>query len=149
MIDKNSLKNYFLKHLNPPQVFPPSYASSLLLPLSLFSPPTNAPPSFHPRRPIPFLPSATPPSISALLCSALLCWSSNHNPGPWQMEYRSEKLLTSQPEPLHTNCCLPLPASRAASAAYCHLHPPPPSISSGDRVSSWGMVRVLVHIWPH
>lgn len=117
-------------------------ASSTFYPSSLYLP--------HPSLSFPpFL----PPSFDLL--PALLCWSSNHNPGPWQMEDRREKLLTSQPEPLLCAHQL-LPASPpcigkklqqpTVTITHTHTHS---SDSCGDALSSRGMVRVLVQIWPH
>lgn len=121
-------------------LFPLSSSNSLLLPLSLSVSSNQRSPSLYP---------------SFDLLPALLCWSSNHNPSPWQMEDRREKLLTSQPEPLLSAHQL-LPASPPCrqNSSNCtlppsHTYPPLSSISSGNTASSWGMVCILVHIWPH
>lgn len=148
---------FFSRHLNPilffisilifcPQVFlslpPPPPTPYFFHSRSSLSLPTDAPhfpatpPSIPPLHflllsppPPPHLisPHPTPSSLPFDLVPALLCWSSNHNPGPWQMEDRREKLLTSQPEPLLSAHQL-LPASPPClQNGFGSILPPPPT----------------------
>lgn len=107
-----------------------------------------------PPPPSPSTPAHTPQPPSFDLVPALLCWSSNHNPGPWQMEDRSEKLLTSQPEPLLSAHQL-LPASPPSPPC---LLPPPHThhhllwgqsilLGNGTRISPY--LATLERTWKH
>lgn len=124
-------------------ISPPPHPASTTFP---FLPlPSNAPP--------PSLPLAIHPSFDLL--PALLCWSSNHNPGPWQMEDRKEKLLTSQPEPLLSAHQL-LPASPPClQNSYHYMHPTHPQhlwghgilLGNGACISPY--LDTLERTWKH
>lgn len=134
----------FFRHIIPnPNVSWLSFSCSIPFPLKLpvsstfsslsllFSPPlsTTSPHPTHHLFP--------PPLLSFHLLPALLCWSSNHNRGPWQMEDRREKLLTSQPEPVLSAHQL-LPAS------------PPCLQSSSSNTLPPSHTPALIHLlWGH
>lgn len=113
-------------------LFPLSSSNSLLLPLSLSVSSNQRSPSLYSTPPPLHLhhPTSLHPSFDLL--PALLCWSSNHNPSPWQMEDRREKLLTSQPEPvLSAHQLLPASPPCRQNSSNCtlppsHTHTPPP-----------------------
>lgn len=125
-------------------ISPPPHPASTTFP---FLPlPSNAPPP-------PPLPLAIHPSFDLL--PALLCWSSNHNPSPWQMEDRKEKLLTSQPEPLLSAHQL-LPASPPClQNSYHYMHPTHPQhlwghgilLGNGACISPY--LDTLERTWKH
>lgn len=105
------------------------------------------------QRSPPSLPLAIHPSFDLL--PALLCWSSNHNPGPWQMEDRKEKLLTSQPEPLLSAHQL-LPVSPPClQNSYHYMHPTHPQhlwghgilLGNGACISPY--LDTLERTWKH
>lgn len=132
------MENTSLSHLNPPQVNFFSFSSK------------QPPPLLHAHTHHPCTPA--PPFD---LIPALLCWSSNHNPGPWQMEDRSEKLLTSQPEPLlSAHQLLPpsLPASLPTATSSLHpthllLRGQSILLGNGTRISAY--LATLERTWNH